>query len=109
MLTLSSLGFINVAASGTPIALAAATKGATRIRIQPRKDAVTTNTGNIYIMCANLGAVANPGSIYAILSPEQVEGIELIPVGSNAWDLAQIWLDADNNGDGALIGLVQGG
>lgn len=70
-------------------------------RVQPRSAPGTPNVGNVYI--GNKGMNKSTGAgVYAVLSPEQVEGFPLRP----AVDLAQTYLDADNSGDGVLIGYL---
>lgn len=100
-LTLNSLGFVTVASPGTKV------RGTTQfpflchfIRIQPRRDASTVNVGNVYIYGSSDATLP-----YAVLFPEQVDGVQL--GGSQSIDLSKVWVDADNAGDGVLIGFNQ--
>lgn len=110
MATLKSLGFVVVTTAGMPVQVSASQLISALIRFQAKKNQTNENTGNIYIMTANVPAASNPTKIYAILYPGQAS--DPVEVGGspffigNGLDLSQIWLDADNNGDGALVGYV---
>ena len=112
MLPPKSLGFINVATAGTPVPLSATPLVVNFFRVLPKKDAATENSGQVYLTnslastATPSGAVDNPTSIYAILAQEQAEGVELPPVKSEQYDLSEWYVDADNDGDGILVGYV---
>lgn len=101
-----SLGFVSVTTAGTPVQLSATEQICNFIRIQPRKNYNTVNAGNIYIMTgtAGGGAASNQGLIWAVLAPEQAQGILINPQGENVHNLANWWIDAVNSGDGVLVG-----
>ena len=88
-----SLGFIVVASAGTPQKLSATPLQATGVRIHPRSAEGVVNVGNIVLKNA-------AGKIFAVLSPEQVQ-----PFFLQDTDLAQVYVDADNSGDGVLVGF----
>jgi hypothetical protein len=96
-----SLGFIIVAVPGTKVQFSANNITVRSMRIQPRSAALVPNVGNVYLKNAS-------GQIYAVLSPEQVDGRLFIPMGdSELLDLSQWWVDADSAGDGILCGYVK--
>lgn len=86
-----SLGFVTVASAGTPQKLSATPLQASGVRIQPRSAQGVINVGNIILKNSS-------GRIFAVLSPEQVQPF---PLGDT--DLAQVYVDADNSGDGVLV------
>ena len=105
-MTANPLGRINVATPGTPVQLASSSTIAQRVRVQPRKNASTVNTGNVYLITIGTGGKGTATTIYAVLSPEQVEGLELFPVGSNVFDLSLLYVDADTAADAVLVGYL---
>lgn len=101
-------GFVIVASPGTAVSLVGSSKSikAYGIRLQPRTDISNSNIGNVYIGGKNLNK-ANAATIFAILSPEQVEGRDIASATAQALvELADWYVDADNAGDGVLVGYV---
>lgn len=94
-----SLGFILVTSAGIPVRLASVQQMVSSVRLQPRTSPSSANVGNIYIGSQDMNKNTGAG-VYGILSPEQVEGFQF----PGFMDLAQIWIDADNSGDGVLVG-----
>lgn len=99
----SSLGFITVPSPGTPVKLSAASLQVATARIQPRSAPGVVNVGNVYIGTPTMNKTTGAG-VYAVLSPEQVEGFQL-PYWT---DLSQVAVDADNANDGVLVGYTAG-
>jgi len=98
----SSLGFIAVSSSGTPVQLSSTSLRVRKLRIQPRKNATTVNTGNVYIGTHSLNFSTNTG-IFAVLSPEQTEAVYIdAPIGQDI-DLSLWYVDADNSNDAVLV------
>lgn len=95
----ASLGFKVVASAGTPVRLSSAPLTVASVRLQPLSAPGVENVGNVYIGTQNMNKTTGAG-VYAILSPEQVEGFQFL----GYVDLGQLWIDADNNGDGCLAG-----
>lgn len=105
-LTAKSLGFVTVPTPGTAVALAGLLTGAVILRLEPRRNQTTVNVGNVYIGGSNLSK-NTPTTIYAVLSPEQVEGTEISAAGAKDFlDISQYFVDADNAGDGVLVGYL---
>ena len=100
----NSLGFVTVASAGTPVQLVSSAMRVRCFRVQPRKNATTVNVGNVYIGGSNLNVSTKTG-IYAILSPEQTEGIE-IRYPQDLTDISQWYVDADNSNDSVLVGVT---
>lgn len=101
-----SVGFVTVAVPGTAVPLSAKSIKAYGIRVQPRTDASNSNIGNIYIGGKGL-AKGTPSTIYAILYPDQTEGRDIMAAtAAGLLDLADWYIDADNAGDGALVGYI---
>jgi hypothetical protein len=98
-----SLGFITVRTPGTPVPLSATPLQLSSVRVQPRSAPGILNIGNVYLGARGMNRSTGAG-VYAVLSPEQVEGFPLSP----AVDLAQVYVDADNAGDGILGAYVSG-
>lgn len=96
-----SLGFITVPTPGTPVPLASSGLLVASARLQPRSAPTVVNVGNVYIGTQGMNKTTGSG-VYAVLSPEQVEGFQLGPYV----DVAQIFLDADNAGDGVLAAYL---
>lgn len=94
-----SLGFIAVATPGTRVRPFTFPLICQLARLQPRRSASVLNVGNVYIYGQQTG-----GQPYAILAPEQVQGI---PIPYNNFDLSNIWIDADNANDAVLVGYNQ--
>jgi hypothetical protein len=95
-----SLGFVTVPTPGTPVPLSASPLLSSG-RVQPRSAPGVVNVGNVYLGTKGMNKSTGAG-VYAVLSPEQVEGFPLTP----AVDLAQLYLDADNAGDGVLASYL---
>lgn len=95
----TGIGFVNVPNPGTPVALSAASLFCPGFRVQPRRNATTVNVGNVYLKDAN-------GNTWAILSPEQVDGKDFALI-IDAYDLSKWFVDADNAGDGMLVGYIK--
>lgn len=113
---MGSLGLVTVTAAGTPVRLTANRPtpterlGAQSVRITPKP----ANAGVIYVGTSGmvvatgvgvLGAIPKPTS--ATTGPFDVFEIkqELLPAGLN---LAELYLDAASNGDGAYVAYTQG-
>lgn len=92
-----SLGFVVVSSAGTKVPLSSSPLQVRAARIQPRSAAGVVNVGNVYLKTGT-------GTVYAVLSPEQVEGIP-VPFWT---DLSQWFVDADNSGDGVCVGYWAG-
>lgn len=105
MPTLGSLGFVTVPTPGTPVALSATRLLVRHLRMQPRSAATVVNVGNTYIIIPGGAGKGTAASIHAILSPEQVEGKDFLSNNDTGLiDLSQVLIDADNAGDGFLVG-----
>lgn len=106
----ASLGFIVSAIPGTPVQLSSTRLLVRHLRLQPRASATVTNVGNVYVGGANL-TKGTPTTIFAILSPEQTEnrssgGSDPGLMDPSLVDLSQWYIDADNAGDGVLVGYL---
>jgi hypothetical protein len=101
-LTVGSLGFIAVPTPGTRVQVSATKLTCKYVRFQPRLNNTTVNVGNTYIYGQQTG-----GSAFAILSPEQVQPEEIVPVGNSDLDLSAFWIDADNANDAMLVSYLQ--
>lgn len=91
---------------GTSVPLSANSTAVPSLRVQPRASATSMNVGNVYIVTRG-GSKNTPGSIYAVLGPEQTEPKEISK--ADDWrliDLSQWAVDADNAGDGVLVGYA---
>jgi len=115
---------INAPESPTPLASAVNTGGATsrkeytvtcnQIIVQGVKsnggNGVTNNTGNVYVMLkGNSGGLGNRtdfGAMVLFVGPGLTAVLSVSPMNRNALCPYQLFLDADNNGDSALITLV---
>ncbi len=84
-----------VAAAGTPVALAASGTFITMTLIANKDQARTANIGNVY-----LGLSGAAGTQPIILTPGKIYEI-IAPVGQ-AYNLADWFIDAANNGDGVV-------
>lgn len=108
-MSMLSLGKITVASAGTIVRTTvnqsnpAAVLGCQSISFQ----ALSTNTGKIYVGLSSLVKATLVGGLSVLAAPT----VNLFPAyvvsslsvaGLNA---ADFWLDADNNGEGVLIGL----
>lgn len=91
-----SLGFVTVATAGSPVPLSSAATVVKLLRLQPRRSNTVLNVGNVYLKTSS-------GSVFAILAPEQVQGVVNLAEGVQ---LSSLFLDADTNGDGALVGYL---
>jgi hypothetical protein len=114
---------LNAPETGTPAASANNTGAATssnewtvtcqQIIIQAAKsnsgNGLAANTGNIYIMLkgasGGLGNRTDYGAMVGFLTPGQTLILASAPVNCNVFNPYQLWLDADNGNDGALITL----
>jgi len=74
--------------------------------MQPRKNATTVNVGNIYIGDSTLNVATKTG-IFAVLSPEQVQGLSIRSADESQADLSQWYVDADNANDAVLVSYIQ--
>ena len=103
--TPQSIGQKTVAAAGTPVQLSATHVTCKRIIVNPIKSAapVVANTGAIYLMSA---AGARATATYVIPAASGPQTIDRPPSSGEQFDLFDWWLDADTNGDGALIGYL---
>lgn len=93
-----SLGFVVVAAAGTPQLISASQLLVGSIRIHARSSPSVANVGKVYIGQQGMNKGTGAG-VYAIFDPETVENLQIGPL----MDLALIYIDADNSGDGMLI------
>lgn len=76
------------------------------IRLEPRRSQSVVNLGNVYVGGSNLNK-NKPATIYAVLSPEQVDGLPIMSPGSSFdIDVSNWWIDADNAGDAVLVGIM---
>jgi len=101
--------FVTVTNSGTPVQFTSSSYQCSVLRIQPRKNSTTVNVGNVYIGSSTLNKSTGAG-VYAILSPEQVEGLQFdIPWTAGVWPLnpSNWYVDADNSADAVLFGCVK--
>lgn len=104
----NGIGYVPVAAAGTPVVLAAASTPVKAFRIIPLKTGGVANTGVVYI--GKTGMVKATGvGVYAALRPSD-QGIT-INTGDLAtgdfYDLNKWFVDADTNADAVLVGFVQ--
>jgi hypothetical protein len=89
-------GFANVTSAGTPQPLLALDdlnkllKGAATLLLTARQNKTTVNTGDVY--------VGGRAAQSQVLSPGQLLAIEVL--AGEELSLAEIFLDAANNGDG---------
>lgn len=105
MPTPASLGFILNAVPGTPVPLSATRLLVRHLRLQPRTSATGVNVGNVYIGGPTL-TKNTATTIFAVLSPEQTEGRNFDAADAGLIDLSQWYMDADNAGDGVLVGYL---
>lgn len=123
------LGFIEVASKGTPVDIMSVVdpgslndpnssniSGATReytVRCQqlifqgykPDTHGMQRNTGNIYIVLRG-GDRDDYGLMLKVLEPGETFYLSSAPTVRDVFGPYDIYLDADNNGDGALVTLL---
>ena len=106
-----SLGLKTVTTAGTAVVLSATKIRCTKIWIQPLKalNAAaaehTDNVGTLYIMNSSTAKGAASTNIMAVI-PTGADTILLEASQKGGYDLSTIYLDAVNNGDGALVNYV---
>lgn len=100
-----SLGKITVSSAGTPVQATGTSTPVHSYLVQ----ALSTNTGKIYIGNSTMSKTTLVG-VFAVLAPPSTN---LIPSFASAvstiaarFDLSQVWVDADNSGEGVLISGV---
>ena len=108
---MQSLGVITVAAAGTTQVLASASTPCTQILIKPMRAAgasgtpPTPNTGVIYIK--NVSTAKGTTGAGVVLAIETgADTFSFVSPARNGFDLSKLYMDADTNGDGALISFV---
>lgn len=99
-----SLGFVTVPTPGTPVPLSATALNAA-IRVQARSAPGSQNVGNVYLGSKGMNKSTGAG-VYAVLGPEDTGHFP--PHGGPWFDLGQLYLDADNAGDGVLVAFSTG-
>lgn len=129
------LGMITVTAAGTPVSIMslvdpsgindpgvptsgsndAYTRNAQQIAFQAVKPGTShgtqPNTGNIYIMRKGIQGVGNRddyGSMVEVLTPGQTLFIASAAMNRNVYSPYRYYIDADNNGDSAIVTLFIG-
>lgn len=95
-LNFNSFGFVVVASPGMRVRASATSFPCRLVRFQPRRSTTVVNVGNVYVY-----GVQSGGDPYAILAPEQVDGVSQYLQNV---DLATVWIDADNANDAVLLG-----
>ena len=98
MVKLSGLGLVTVAAAATPAPISATQIITPNASIQ----APATNSGNIRIGTSNIASgeyagELRPGESMEVVGP-LLRGIE------EEFDLAEIYIEVDEDGDGAIVG-----
>ena len=102
----NSLGFKTVSSPGTAVQLIAVKTVARVMRLEPRRNGTTFNVGNIYVGGSNLNKNL-PATIFAVLAPEQVTGVEILSGGVPFdLDISNCYVDSDNANDGVLVGYL---
>lgn len=106
-LTPNGIGFVPVAAAGTPVQISLTSKPVKEFRVCPLKTGGVANTGVVYI--GKLGMVKATGvGVYAVLRPTDAPMNINIGDLANAdyYDLSNWYVDADTNADAILVGFV---
>ncbi len=104
-MAVTPLGKVTVTTAGTPVRVTSTRTGAQAILVQ----AVSTNTGKIYVGNSSLNKSTLAGVYFVIPAasasdiPSFEFSIPLSPAGLNA---ADIYLDADNNGEAAIVTIT---
>ena len=106
---MQSLGVVVVTTKGTPVKLSSTSIVCSKIWIQPMQAGgasgtqPTVNTGYIYFLNSSTAkATGLANCIFAVpSSADSAQPFESL--ARNGWDLSKIWMDSDNNSDGALI------
>jgi hypothetical protein len=99
------LGLVTVATAGVPQALAASVTETKDIWIRPLKSIPSTaNTGNIYIGNSAMVKSTCVGVMLVIKTGDAPVHVERPRTSGEFYDLSQLYIDADNTGDGAIIG-----
>lgn len=106
--TIVALGKVTVAASGTPQRITSTSTHVNSVTIQ----ALPTNTGKIYVMERSNGVIATfvgVAAVIAIPTDNIIPSFSIAVSGAgNPINIADLYLDAENNGEGAIVtGLVR--
>jgi hypothetical protein len=73
---------------------------------------MVVNSGYVYILCAPAGGTGNradSGSIMKVLPPGGDYVLQAITPGADMFSPYQVWIDCDNNNDGALVTIYGAG
>ena len=106
-MALRSLGKVTVTSGGTPVRVTAnETAPAARVAVQSLTvQPIATNTGNIYVGNASMDRTTLAGVYLIVPTTGYFSGsIPLSPAGLNA---AEIYLDADTDGNAALVSAIE--
>ena len=109
-MALKSFGWKTVASAGTPVQLTTTRTMAHAVLIQ----AVHTNTGDMYVGVSTSMDPTDGTDMIAVLSEptagETPPSISIGPVhgAANAFDLREIWIDAEVNGEEVLVSYLEG-
>lgn len=99
------LGIVNVTTSGTPQQLTSSVTETKDLWIRPLKTLPGTgNTGNIYIGNSTMVKATCVGVMLVIKTGDNPVHIERPRTSGEFYDLSKLYIDADNSGDGAVIG-----
>lgn len=107
-----SLGYISVASPGTPQVLTKneTIPAANYAVYSYLVEVLSTNTGNIYIGEANMNKTTGAG-LFAVLPPPTANSYPaftaVVAEAPAAFTLNNIYIDADDPGDGVLCSAVQ--
>ena len=104
---LKSLGKVTVATAGTPVKVTPAITRCHSILVE----VLPTNTGKIYIgdSTMNKSTLVVVFAILAIPTTNILQSFSAtLSYAPDAFDASKIFLDADVNGEGALVSIIRG-
>ena len=105
---MDGLGLITVTTHGTRVRLSTTAYNCNGISIQPYRAvgasgvAPTSNTGNIYLMKGNVVKGATGAHIVAVIESD-TPMFTLRAEAMLGYTVSDFYLDADNDGDGAVV------
>jgi hypothetical protein len=102
-----SLGKVTVTTAGNPVRVTATSTPCQSISLQ----ALSTNTGKIYV--GNIQAMSKTTlvgvlGVIAVPTSNALPSASISQMSPAGLDASSFWLDADNSGEGVVVGLVQG-
>jgi len=99
-MTIHALGVVTVAHGGTAVAVTSSDLPSRAISIQ----ALAGNTGNIYVGTSALVGSTKVGCYFILGAGETFQSTSF---GLNAIDPREVYIDADEDGEGAVVGLIR--